>query len=102
MVMGFVRLVIGTGLGNSPSWGTMLLGVIWIAIAGLMSQRNQFVRDNICWVAGFGLIFDVVGILNYQWFRVLFHPGVAIGVLVASLVEGSAFTFLIVKRDEWL
>lgn len=102
MIMGVIRVVVGTGLGNSPSWGTMALGVGWIVFAWLMTLRNQFVRDNICWFAGFGLVFDVLGIINYQVFRVFFHPGVAIGVLVASLVEGSAFTFLIVKRDEWL
>lgn len=102
MVMGVARVVVGTGLGNSPSWGTMLLGVGWIAFAILMTYRNQFIRDHICWFAGFGLIFDVVGILNYQIFRVFFHPGVALGVLISCLIEGSAFTFLIVKRDEWL
>ena len=102
MLMGIVRLVVGTGLGNSPSWGTMGLGAGWVAFAVLMTFRNQFIRDHICWFAGFGLVFDVLGILNYQFFQVFYHPGVALGVLICSLIEGSAFTFLIVKRDEWL
>lgn len=102
MIMGVVKVVVGTGLGQSPSWATMGMGLVWIAFAVLMSLKNQFIRDNMVWFAGFGLIFDVMGVMFYQWFRVLFHPGVAIGVLVASLLEGSAFTFLLVKRDEWL
>lgn len=102
MVMGVIRLVIGTGLGNAPSLGTLILGVGWVVFAYLMTVRNQFIRDNMVWFAGFGLVFDVVGILNYQLIRVLYHPGLAIGVLIASLLEGSAFAYLIIKRDEWL
>ena len=102
MIMGIIRLVVGTGLGNQPSFGTILLGALWIVFALLMTLKNQFVRDNMVWFAGLGLIFDILGVMFFQVFRVFFHPGVAIGVLVASLLEGSAFTFLIVKRDEWL
>ena len=102
MIMGIVRIVVGTGLGNQPSFGTMILGVLWIIFAVLMTQRNQFIRDHIVWFAGFGLIFDILGVMFYQSFRVFFHPGVAIGVLLVSLLEGSAFAFLLIKRDEWL
>ncbi|MEI7577333.1 MAG: hypothetical protein WCK51_10600 [Armatimonadota bacterium] len=102
MIMGVIRIVVGTGLGNSPSWGTLTLGIGWVAFAYFMTTRNQFIRDNIVWFASFGLVFDVVGLLSYQLIRVVYHPALATGVLVASLLEGSAFTFLLVKRDEWL